>query len=63
MSGYGGKRKGAGRPPKGEVRELVNFTLSRETIKLLRGHIIARYRSIFVDNAIRAAFRVGGQTK
>ncbi len=54
---HGGKRAGAGRPRKAEVRILVNFTLSRETVGLLRREIAARHRSMFVEDAIAVALR------
>jgi hypothetical protein len=52
---HGGKRKGAGRPRRADSRMLVNFTLSRETIGLLRTQVSVRHRSIFVEAAILAA--------
>ena len=54
---HGGARKGAGRPRKADSRQLVNFTLSRETVALLREKIPARGRSMFVEVAITEAFK------
>jgi hypothetical protein len=52
---HGGKRKGAGRPRRADLRVLVNFTLSRKTVDLLRMLVSAGDRSIFVEAAIMAA--------
>jgi hypothetical protein len=52
---HGGARKGAGRPRKADSRVLVNFTLSRKTVDLLRLLVSAGERSIFVEAAIKAA--------
>jgi hypothetical protein len=52
---HGGKRVGAGRPRKADSRVLVNFTLSPQTVHLLRTQVGARHRSAFVDHAILAA--------
>ena len=54
---HGGARKGAGRPRKNDSRQLVNFTLSRETIATLRAKIPSRSRSMFVEVAITEAFK------
>lgn len=56
---HGGKRKGAGRPRKDDSRQLVNFTLSRETIEALRKVIPPRGRSMFVQIAIEQALLHG----
>jgi hypothetical protein len=49
----GGARKGAGRPRKADSRRvLVNFTLSPETVDLLRSAIRAQQRSAFVEACI-----------
>lgn len=52
---HGGKRAGAGRPRKADSRQLVNFTLSRETVAALRKTIPPRGRSMFVEVAIDQA--------
>jgi hypothetical protein len=52
---HGGARKGAGRPRKADSRILVNFTLSPQTVHLLRTQVSARHRSMFVEAAILVA--------
>jgi hypothetical protein len=52
---HGGKRKGAGRPRKVDSRVLVNFTLSPQTVHLLRSEIRAQQRSAFVEASILKA--------
>lgn len=49
---HGGPRKGAGRLRKTDLRRIVNFTLSQETIRLLHEKVPSRGRSKFVETTI-----------
>jgi len=56
---HGGKRGGAGRPRKVDPRQLVNFTISSQTLGLLREKVSRSNRSRFVEIAINQALESG----
>jgi hypothetical protein len=58
----GGKRKGAGRPVTREPWMRVQFSLSQETVILLRDLIPAYERSAWVDEIILKALRTKQKT-